>query len=67
MGSVIQDSIESAVSISEAFSMLRMHCNAADVRATGDAVIRIIDNFLSQPLDKKFARVDIENEVYVLK
>ena len=59
----IQELSNASVSVSAAFSMLKMTLTATDVRAAADLVLRIIDSLLQHPNDPKYWQVNIRNEV----
>ena len=59
----IQELSDASVSVSAAFSMLKMTLTAADVRAAADLVLRIIDSLLQHPNDPKYWQVDVRSEV----
>jgi hypothetical protein len=57
-GPRLQEYAESSISIAEAFSMLRLHCSAADVRLTADLCFKILDNIITHPADHKYWQIN---------
>ena len=66
-GSYIQDAGEKSISVSEAFSMLRLHNSIADVRLTAGKLVEIIDKILQNSSDPKYWVLNVKSEVgYIL-
>ena len=63
-GASIQEYGEGTLSVTEAFAMIRMHCNPTDIRLAVDMMLVIIDNILNHPGDSKFWHVNIKSEVH---
>ena len=66
-GSIIQEAGDSSVSVAEAFAMLRLHYNAADVRGVADMALKVTSNILDHTNDSKFWLVNIRSEEFYAK
>ena len=63
-GASIQEYGEGTLSVTEAFAMIRMHCNPTDIRLAADMMLLIIDNIINHPTDSKFWHVNVKSEVF---
>ena len=63
----IQELSDASVSVSAAFSMMKMTLSAADVRAAADIVVRIIDALLEHPNDPKYWQLNVRSEVRTIQ
>ncbi|KAJ1409004.1 hypothetical protein B484DRAFT_403358 [Ochromonadaceae sp. CCMP2298] len=66
-GPHIQDAAESAVSVAEAFSMMRMHCSTTEVRLASDLCSRIVEGVLAHPHESKFWLINVRGQEFTAK
>ena len=66
-GSIVQETGEGSVSIAEAFAMMRLHYNTADVRLIADMAQKVVENILQHTDDSKYWLVNIKSEEFYAK